>query len=245
MSGDEPYMLATNLPDVIVLVDKDRVKSGRYAINKYNCDTLILDDGFQYLHLKHSLDIVLVDKKNPFGNHYMLPRGILREPVANIARASVIFITKSDGKDDGLRDQLRVLNPHAEIVECCHEPRYLQNLFKTERRPLQDLQGARIGVVSGIAVPAGFEAELEKHGAELVFKHRYADHHRYSQQEIIDIVNQAVSTKVDYIVTTEKDAVRFPRLRRTDVAIYFLRVDIEILSGEENFRETVRRICFK
>ena len=77
MGGDEPYMLASNLPDVCVLVDKDRVKSGRYAIQKLGCDTLILDDGFQYLRLKHRVDIVLVDRTNPFDNGRVLPRGLL------------------------------------------------------------------------------------------------------------------------------------------------------------------------
>src|SRR5450432_4481535 len=61
-AGDEPYMLANNLQDVIVLVDKDRVKSGLYAIRKMKADTLLLDDGLQYLHLKHRLDIVLIDR---------------------------------------------------------------------------------------------------------------------------------------------------------------------------------------
>ncbi|MFA7160389.1 MAG: tetraacyldisaccharide 4'-kinase, partial [Kiritimatiellia bacterium] len=84
MSGDEPYMLASNLPDVAVLVDRDRVKSGRYAIEKMQCDTLILDDGFQYRRLKHRLEIVLVDFTNPFSNGYVLPRGLLRESAKNI-----------------------------------------------------------------------------------------------------------------------------------------------------------------
>ena len=50
-AGDEPYMLASNLKDVVVLVDKDRVKTGQYAIKKFDCDTLLLDDGFQYRKL--------------------------------------------------------------------------------------------------------------------------------------------------------------------------------------------------
>jgi len=59
MAGDEPYMLASNLRDVVVLVDKDRVKSGRYAIEKYGCDTLLLDDGFQYWKLRgRRMDVV-------------------------------------------------------------------------------------------------------------------------------------------------------------------------------------------
>ena len=80
MSGDEPYMLASNLKDVVVLVDKDRVKSGRYAIEKFGCDTLLLDDGFQYWKLRgRRQDIVLVDCQQPFGNERLLPRGTLRE----------------------------------------------------------------------------------------------------------------------------------------------------------------------
>ena len=91
--GDEPYMLASNLPGVVVLVDRNRVKSGRYAIKKFKCDTLVLDDGFQYQRLKHSRDIVLVDKTNPFGNGNLLPRGVLREGIQNLRRADFIFIT--------------------------------------------------------------------------------------------------------------------------------------------------------
>ena len=87
-AGDEPYMLAHNLQDVIVLVDKDRVKSGRFAIDKWKVDTLLLDDGLQYLHLKHRLDMVLVDRQAPFGNEFLLPRGTLREPPRNLRRAS-------------------------------------------------------------------------------------------------------------------------------------------------------------
>src|SRR5207245_3680523 len=68
MAGDEPYMLAVNLKDVIVLVDKNRVASALYAIDKMGCDTLLLDDGMQFLRLKHRLEIVLVDRQAPFGN---------------------------------------------------------------------------------------------------------------------------------------------------------------------------------
>ena len=95
MSGDEPYMLASNLPGVVVLVDKDRVKSGRVAIKQFGCDTLILDDGFQYQKLRHRVEVVLVDRTNPFGNGNVLPRGILREPFRHIDRANFIFLTKT------------------------------------------------------------------------------------------------------------------------------------------------------
>jgi tetraacyldisaccharide 4'-kinase len=246
MSGDEPYMLASNLPNVAVLVDKDRVKSGRYAINKLGCDTLVLDDGFQYMGLKHGLEIVLVDRTNPFGNENVLPRGILREPIENIRRADFVFITKSDGTGtDDLKKRIRLLNPDAEIIECRHCARHLKNVFSGATHGLQYLNGLKVFALSGIAVPAGFEAELEKRGATLLEKIRFVDHHRYTQQEIIDIINRAKEAGADAIITTEKDAVRLPMLGRCDVPVLFLRVDIEILDGAEDFRTCIARICFR
>lgn len=245
MSGDEPYMLASNLPDVAVVVDKNRVKSGRYAIGRLGCDTLILDDGFQYLALRHWVEIALVDRTNPFGNEFVLPRGILREPIKHIRRADFIFITKSDGGgDEDLRKRLTELNPKAEIIECRHCARYLQNVASKEQHELGFLDGLRVTVLSGIADPRGFERELRERGATIVETVRFADHHRYSQQEIIDIVNRSQHKSADAIITTEKDAVRFPQLARYDVPVFFLRVDIEILSGEEDFHECIARICF-
>src|ERR1700692_4951504 len=140
-AGDEPYMLAHNLKDVIVLVDKDRVKSGRFAIDKWNVDTLLLDDGLQYLHLKHRLDMVLVDRQAPFGNEFLLPRGTLREPPRNLRRASYIFITKNTGEtNDAPVNRTRRYNRTAEIIECAHQPLYLQNILTGERLPLERLR---------------------------------------------------------------------------------------------------------
>ena len=245
-AGDEPYMLASNLKDVVVLVDKDRVKSGRYAISKYGCDTLLLDDGFQYLALKSRLDICLIDRNNPFGNHYLLPRGTLREPITNLKRAHYIFITKSSELGaKKLRKAIRQFNDQAEIIECAHQPLYLQDVFTSERHPLEKLQGLPIGAISGIAVPESFEQGLLGLGAKLVYAKRYADHHRYSQQEIINMINRSLKRGATAILTTEKDAVRFPKIDRRDIPIYYLRVEIRIVSGAKDFDDAVARICHR
>lgn len=246
MSGDEPYMLASNLPDVCVLVDKNRVKSGRYAINKLGCDTLVLDDGFQYLALKHRVEIVLVDSTNPFANEHVLPRGLLREPVRNIKRAHFVFLTKSDGSGhEALKERIRELNPKAEIIECRHAPRYLENVYTSQQLDLGYLKGKKVVAMSGIAAPAGFEHELERRGSTLLERIRFADHHRYNQQEVIDIINKSHFLGADAIITTQKDAVRLPWLNRVDIPILFLRVDIEIISGREDFKTCISRICFR
>jgi len=246
MAGDEPYMLASNLPEVAVLVDKDRVKSGKYAIRELGCDTLVLDDGFQYLSLQHRLDIVLVDSTNPFGYGKVLPRGLLREPMRNLKRAGFIFITKCppEGAPE-LKEKLRELNSHAEISECRHSSKYLQNVYTRERKELEFLRGRKVAAISGIAVPESFEGGLERLGAEIVYRARYADHHRYTQQEIIETINRSAAAGAEVILTTEKDAVRFPFTERRDRSVFFLRVEIEMLSGGEAFNDWIDRICFK
>lgn len=243
-AGDEPYMLAANLPDIPVIVDKDRVKSGKHAIAELNCDTLILDDGLQYLRLKHRLDIVLVDRWQPFGSERLLPRGTLREPPRNLKRASYIFITKCNGSsNEELVHRIRQHNRTAEIIECEHRPCYLQHLETRAIVPLEDLRGSKVGTVSAIAVPESFEDGVRKLGASIEATCRFMDHHRFTEQEIITFINCCVESDVDMIITTEKDAVRFPRLARIDVPIYFLRVEIGIISNAESFDQCIARIC--
>jgi tetraacyldisaccharide 4'-kinase len=245
-AGDEPYMLAHNLKDVIVLVDKDRVKSGLFAIDKWQVDTLLLDDGFQYLHLKHRLDMVLVDRQAPFGNELLLPRGTLREKPRNLRRASYIFITKNTGDPNfELMRRIRRYNRTAEVIECAHKPLYLQNVFTGEQLPLEALRDTFIGSLCAIAAPESFEGALTKLGARVDLAKRYIDHHYYTEAELISFVNRCIRRDLAMIVTTEKDSVRMPRLPETElkVPVYFLRVEIEILSGHESWEHCVARIC--
>ena len=246
-AGDEPYMLASNLKNVSVIVDKDRVKSGLYAIENFATDVLILDDGFQYLMLKPHINIALVDSTDPFSNGHVLPRGLLREPVKNISRADYIFLTKSDGshKLKHLRAFIRRYNKRAEIIECCHKPQYLEEVFhRGSKLELSALKGTAVASISAIACPASFEGFLEDQGANIVARKHYADHHAYSEQEIIDFINEAKKAGAKYILTTEKDAVRIPKIDRTDIPVLFLRIQIDILSGQESFDQCIRRICF-
>ena len=243
--GDEPYMLASNLPGVAVVVDRNRVKAGRYAIKRLGCDTLILDDGFQYQKLKHSVEVVLVDSTNPFGNGNMLPRGILREPARHLKRADIIFLTKCRGDVSAVRDEIRRYNKTAEIVECNHSPKSLKDVWSREEYPLSWLQGKTTCTLSGIASPKGFENSLRRLGAKVVWCERYADHHRYDSSEILYALNRTADMGADALVTTEKDAVRFPRFETSPVRCLYLRISIEILRGRENFTQIINRICFR
>lgn len=245
-AGDEPHMLAKNLPGVCVLVDKDRVKSGLHAIRHFDADLLLLDDGLQYQRLRHGIDIVLVDSQAPFGNEHLLPRGTLREPPANLRRASYIIVTKSGPSPDmKLLERLRRLNRTAAIIECNHAPRHWQNLLTREKLPLLSLRGRHVGALSGIARPESFEQGVRELGAQVEIAKSFADHHRYTKKEILRFLEWCDRRSLDALVTTEKDAVRFPEIDQPAVPMLYLRVEIEILRGREHWEELLQRLAGK
>lgn len=249
-AGDEPYMLARNLPGVIVLVDKNRVKAGEYAIRKFGCDTLVLDDGFQYLPLKGRLNLLLVDKTNPFGNGHLLPRGILREPIKHLRRASYIFLTKSNGqRDPELEALIQKHNPGVDIIECAHRPQYLQRFgapadAPEARVPLSFLKGRRVFAFSGIATPESFEKFLRDLGAVIVGRERFLDHYRFEGDDLAELFALGRRERAECLVTTEKDAVRINDALPCPLPLYYLRLEIDILRGASDFDEAVGRICF-
>jgi len=244
IAGDEPFMLAKNCPGVPVVVDKNRVKAGAYAIQHFGADVLLLDDGLQYLKLKHRHDIVLIDKTAPFGsNGHMLPRGTLREPPRNLRRASYIFITKSDGDNEDLIAQIRRYNKAAEIIECRHRPLHFENVHTGELLALDQMSGKSVGALSGIAVPESFENGLRRLGARVELNARFADHHRFDGTEIAQFMERCQRKDVHFMVTTEKDFVRFPKLEVTSIPFYYMRVEIEIIRGREIFDKLVRLIA--
>jgi tetraacyldisaccharide 4'-kinase len=242
VAGDEPFMLAKNLPGVVVLVDKDRVKAGRYAIKHFGVDILILDDGFQYFPLLGHVNLLLIDKINPFGNGRLLPRGILREPISQMCRASYILLTKADtAANDTIADTIRAYNPKAKIIQCTHFPRHLSTLDGKDVMPIDAIRGQKIAAVSGIASPDSFENFLVDSGGKLVYKKRFVDHHRFAKAELENILEVAKHHGAKFAIVTEKDAVRIPHDLEMRIPVYFLRIDIEIIAGEKFFAEAISK----
>ena len=250
-AGDEPFMLARNLlerdgvPGTAVVVDKDRVNGGSYAIRHFNVDTLLLDDGFQYMPLRPKINIVLVDSTNPFHNHEMLPIGLLREPICNLVRADYIFLTKSDGRPSlqRLKDFLGKHNSRAPIIECNHVPCNLKGVFDDKNLGLGALKGKKVATICGIAVPESFENYIRQLGATIVYKERYVDHHRYRTSEIEAFCQKGIEAGAQLLLTTEKDAVRIPKVDSKGRDFMFLRVEIRIISGQEHFDDCIKSIC--
>jgi tetraacyldisaccharide 4'-kinase len=227
-----------------VLVDKDRVKSGLHALHHFDSDILLLDDGLQYQRLRHGIDVVLIDRQSPFGNERLLPRGTLREPPANLSRASYIIVTKSGPEpDEALLARLRTLNRTAAIIECSHAPRHWEDLKTGVKFPLGHLRGRHVGALSGIARPESFEEGVRQLGAVVEVSKAFADHHRFTKKEILRFLEWCDRRSLDALVTTEKDAVRFPDIDQPQVPMLFLRVEIEILRGGSHWEELLARLA--
>ena len=245
-AGDEPYMLACNLlkEGVVVIVDRNRVEGGRFALRRFGVDTILLDDGLQYLPLRGQINLLLVDSRDPFGNGCLLPRGILREPVANLSRASYVFVTKSSGPPSAeLTALIRKHNPQAEIISCAHQAVELMEVDGPGRYPMESLKGRRVACFSGIATPERFEETLLAQGAVLVARRRFLDHHAFNDEDLDEVLDQALRAKAEMIITTEKDAVRLQGRFRPPVPLAFVRLDVQILGDAEGFNTAVERIC--
>jgi len=243
-AGDEPFMLAKNLDEVSVVVDKDRVKGGKFAIQELNADILLLDDGMQFLKIAHSIDVVLVDSNSPWGTGAMMPRGTLREPPRNLCRADYIFITKcKHAENERLIKKVRKYNKVAEIIECTHGPVHLENVFTGEVKPLSFLDKKHISAISAIAVPKSFEEKLTDLGANILFHLTFPDHYAFTQHDVDRFMRRSMRRDAEYIVTTEKDAVRFLRPTELDLDVYFLRIEVDILSGKDVWERLIDRTC--
>ena len=112
-----------------------------------------------------------------------------------------------------------------------------------EIAPLSFLKDLRIGMISGIAKPESFEEGLRKLGVELIYSRRFADHHRFSENEIAKMFERSKARGARAVITTEKDSVRFPRLGKRPLPIYFLRVEIEIIRGHDAFNRCLEQMC--
>jgi tetraacyldisaccharide 4'-kinase len=214
--ADECRMLQEELSDVPVLVGPDRIRNSRRAFYDFGADTVILDDGFQHRRIARDLDIVLLDATDPFGNRRLLPRGLLREPIASLGRADIIIITKADYKKAALPriyDELEKLGKGKEALEAVYEPLDLCNIYDEGRPlPLDTIAGKKICLVSGIANPSYFRQNIVELGGRIELEFNFMDHYEYSLKDFHRIDRENTFLGVDFTVVTKKDAVKIRRL---------------------------------
>ena len=238
---DENAMLGRMAGHTPVVVDADRVRGARTAIERHDADVLILDDGFQHRRLARDLDIVLIDALHPFGAGHLLPRGLLREPLTELGRAGLLLITRAGlvGFDRlaAIRARLHELAPGVPTAACRTVPTGLLPLGTgaEDAVGLDVLREGRWGAFCGIGNPDGFRGTLAGTGADLAFLDVFGDHHDYTRPDVDAVLARASSADCTGVVTTEKDAVKVERLLRgaPRPPVYALRTDLDFVDGAE------------
>ena len=258
-AGDEAYLMAKMMPGIPVVIGKNRDVTGSYAVEKLNAEVIIMDDGYQHWQVNRDLDIVLVDTLNLFGNGFLLPRGILREPLSHLDRADMFLFTKADQSSQltrtHLADNIRQYNKEAPVVESIHHAKEFVEIadwykgIQEHTLPLEELKGKRVMVFSAIGNPSSFEQSVSGCGLEILEAIRYPDHHDYGMLEMQYIGERANELKADALITTGKDAVKIPTefiYFNRDIPLYVMNMDIMMTRNGETFNrklaDTVREV---
>ncbi|MFH1156486.1 MAG: tetraacyldisaccharide 4'-kinase [Pseudomonadota bacterium] len=220
-SGDEPFMLARILSDVPVVVGKDRYGAGMTAVNRFSPDVIILDDAFQHQGLYRDLNLVLVDRKAPLGNGHLLPRGRLREPLTSLSRSHAVIFTRADRAGRDLEAEQAIIRAcknrrpvffatHLPVV--CEPPAWRSTgaVMHRGKFPASDFSNKTGLLVSAIADNAGFRKTCENMGLKVKGHIEFPDHYWYKNRDLETIAERFVRSSADILVTTEKDAVKFP-----------------------------------
>lgn len=224
MSGDEPHLIAKRLQGVPVVVGADRVKAALYAIEKFSPDVIVLDDGFQHIRLERDFNILLTDPVKGFGR-YLLPRGILREPVEGIGRASLVM-----GRGFSKPDMELIKRFKLPVMEYEYRPTGLIDVKDGGSMGVEYLKGRKVLAFCAIANPESFFSTLEGLGAEVTDRVLFPDHHGYTQKDLDTVMGRREGSQV--LITTEKDAVKFEGLNVPKGSVYALGIDVHMKERE-------------
>lgn len=222
-AGDEPVMIARRKAAACVVVGRDRLEAGRMA-RQAGAELVILDDGFQHRRLHRDFDLLLVDAADPWGGGRGLPAGLLREPVSAVRRADAVVLTRCEAALAASKDPVEPeqLPPALASALAPLDPRRRPPVFASthvfldmlapdgQTQDVKQMRGQRVLAVSAIARPESFAALLESLGLRVVEHLAWPDHHRFDGSDAAEIVAVAGKRRARWIVTTEKDAVRWP-----------------------------------
>ena len=242
--NDEIKLFRVALPDVPIVVDSDRVRGGRYAIERYEAQVLVLDDGFQHRRLVRDFDIVLIDCTCPFGYDAMLPRGLLRESPRELRRAQVAVLTRTDQVDQAQTAELAQRasyllgsgsNEGTEklLAFSTHRPTALYRA-DGNREDVETLKDRTVAAFCGIGNPQAFVTTLCSTGAVIAAERFFDDHHHYDDDDYLSLLSVMRETQAELLVTTEKDWVKLKELPRAAAAteVRWLGIETEITQGQ-------------
>ena len=231
--GDEPAFLASILPDIPVIVGNNRTSAGRLAVEQYNADVLLLDDGFQHRNTGRLVDIVVHDASQQLNPWHLLPLGPFREPLSSLRRASAVVLTRTDQAPNGVQsaETFKIQFPQLPVIKTIYVPTSLRRMADDKKLTLEWLIDRDLIVLCGIANPTSFAQTVSDIGGCVYRIQAYPDHHPFSNSDLDNVMFMAKETGVKWIITTEKDAVRIQNHPIRDHLV-LLDIELQFISGE-------------
>jgi tetraacyldisaccharide 4'-kinase len=235
--GDEPAMMGSILVKTPLVIGADRFRAGEVAMERFDPDVFLLDDAYQRLSIHRDLNILVIDATNPFGNRRMLPGGILRESIGNLDRADAYLLTRVDQAEDTDKLVSELKRFEKPIFRSVHRPTHLTNLGSGQKKGLETLVSGKGIAFSGIGAPSSFHKTLSSLNYTLVGKETFPDHYVYLPKDIKRLKQKMVEEKADYLITTEKDAIRLPG--DCGKGIWSLGIRLEIVDDEDGWEKLI------
>jgi tetraacyldisaccharide 4'-kinase len=245
--NDEGRVLEENLPDVPHLQAADRVHSAALAVSELEAELIVLDDGFQHRRIARDVDLVLLDALEPFGLGRLLPRGLLREPIRSLRRASVVVLSRADLVSPSDRSAIRAeAEDRARYqplrwVEARHSPVDVVD-GEGASSPLEILSGRSVAAFCGIGNPEGFRRTILPLCRELRALRTFPDHHAYTARDVGSLEAWARQLNADLVLTTQKDLVKLRASVLGPIPLRALRIGLEITNGAAIMDDVLARL---
>lgn len=245
VAGDEPLMLAKRLPNVKVVVSKDRIR-GVEVLKSLGVQVAVTDDTFQHRRMARDVDIVLVDATAPFGNGKVIPSGSMREPMPAFGRADIVVITKANQTTPQMVREIRKklekwVSPDKIFLAYIVLDSWLCKIgAETTERPKHDVPRGKFVAFSAIGNSSGFYDFLRGIGIEPIEAHSYRDHHIFTNEDVNYLKSQAQKTGADGLICTEKDIMNLPADVDFGFPLYVPRIIVSLRDDELRFRRRIQ-----
>ncbi len=244
-SNDEALELHSRLPDVPHVQDPDRVEAARIAVEELEAEVILMDDGFQHRRLHRDLNIVVVDATCPFGFGHLLPRGLLREPVANLDRADLVIVTRCDAVNAADLERISLAIRHANdqipVLQSNHRPTTLLE-YPSKQIPIVS---ANVAAISAIGNPLAFERSLEQCGMTVVDSKRLPDHDPYSPESVQELRRwiESLGDQVELVVCTHKDLVKLQTSRLGGKPLAALLIELTFVGDSTPLEQLLHHVA--
>jgi len=234
--GDEPFQIANKFREIIVIVDEKRKRGIMYALRQFSPKVIILDDGFQHRGVVRNLDILIVDSSKNLKEIPMLPAGQRREPLSGLKRADIIILNNVHQLPS--EKLMNIFDGTlAPRVKMKYNAINVLSLKQAQSFPISTLKNKKCIAFCGIGNPNAFKTTLLEIGIQIVDFTVYPDHYVYSERDLLTIKDIFNLKKAEYIITTEKDAVRLQQTRIPDnfpaASCYYIDIEVNIIEGQD------------